>query len=98
MNKHYLSVLAVVCSALLLPQAQAQNFQQKPMKIVVPFAAGGSTDMVARLLAERMTHLLGQPVMVENRAGGGGTLGADAVAKAAPDGHTLQMATVSTHG
>jgi tripartite-type tricarboxylate transporter receptor subunit TctC len=98
MKIRYLSVLAVVCSALLLPQAQAQNFPHKPMKIIVPFAAGGSTDMVARLLAERMTHLLGQPVMVENRAGGGGTLGADAVAKAAPDGHTLLMATVSTHG
>jgi tripartite-type tricarboxylate transporter receptor subunit TctC len=94
-----LPLLAAMCCALVMPtaQAQAQSFPHKTVKLIVPFAAGGSTDMVARLLAERMAHLLGQPVMVENRAGGGGTLGADAVAKAAPDGYTLLMATVSTH-
>lgn len=78
--------------------AQAQDFPQKPIKLIVPFAAGGSTDMVARLLAERMGPLLGQSVVVENRAGVGGVLGADAVAKANPDGYTLLMGTVSTHG
>lgn len=78
--------------------AQAQEFPQRPIKLIVPFAAGGSTDMVARLLAERMGPLLGQSVIVENRAGVGGVLGADAVAKANPDGYTLLMGTVSTHG
>ncbi len=63
------------------------------MRLVVPFAAGGSTDVAARILAERMGQTLAQPVVVENRAGSGGLVGADAVAKAEPDGHTLLMAT-----
>jgi tripartite-type tricarboxylate transporter receptor subunit TctC len=91
-------MLALTALAWFQTGAQAQGFPSRPIKLVVPFPAGGSTDMVARLLAERMGPLLGQAVVVDNRGGGGGTLGAEAVARAAPDGHTLLMGTVSTHG
>jgi tripartite-type tricarboxylate transporter receptor subunit TctC len=69
----------------------AQTFPAKPIKMVVPFPAGGTTDVVARLIAQRMSENMGQPVLVENRGGAGGAIGADAVAKAAPDGYTLLM-------
>jgi tripartite-type tricarboxylate transporter receptor subunit TctC len=64
---------------------------------VVPFAAGGSTDLIARIIAEKMTEDLGQTVIVENKAGAGGNIGADAVAKADPDGYTILMGTIATH-
>jgi len=75
-----------------LPRAGAHAqgaFPDRPVRVVVPFPAGGTTDMLARLFAQRMTEGLGQPVVVENRGGAGGSVGADAVAKAAPDGYTL---------
>lgn len=71
--------------------AFAQTFPSKAIKMVVPFPAGGTTDIVARLVAQRMSETLGQPVTVENRGGAGGSLGADVVAKAPPDGHTILM-------
>ena len=71
--------------------ACAQSFPNRPLKIVVPFPAGGTTDIVARLIAQRMSESMGQPVVVENRGGAGGTIGAAEVAKSPPDGHTLLM-------
>src|SRR5437870_1703400 len=73
------------------------GYPSKPIRMVVSFAAGGPTDTVARIVGAKMGELLGQQIFVENRTGAGGNLGAAEVAKTAPDGYTLLMATVSTH-
>ena len=86
--------LAMVLSAAA---AQAQTaWPTKPIRMIVGFAAGGSTDVTARIIAQALSERLGQPVVIENRTGAGGNIGADAVAKADPDGYTLLMTTSST--
>lgn len=98
MKRFGVAVLAAMFLGLTAGAAAAQpNYPAKPVRMVVPFATGGPTDLVARVIAQKLTEYLGQQFIVENRAGAGGNVGADLVSKAAPDGYTLLMATVSTH-
>ena len=94
MNRLRLFVLAVVscCTA-----ASAQNFPTRPVTIVVPFSAGGPTDTIARIMAERMTKSLGQPVVVEDVTGAGGNIGVGRVARAAPDGYMVSIGHIGPH-
>ncbi|MDH4290158.1 MAG: tripartite tricarboxylate transporter substrate binding protein [Aquincola sp.] len=93
-----LAVLAAVCAvATSAPVALAQTFPSRPITLVVPFPAGGALDAVARPMAEEMRKSLGQPVVVENVAGAGGTVGTAGVARAMPDGHTILLGSVATH-
>src|SRR3990170_8326755 len=82
-------IIAFVAAALLSFAAQAQSWPQKPVKFIVPFPPGGATDISARLLGEQLSRIWGQQVIIENRGGAGGGVGAAAAARATPDGYTL---------
>ncbi len=99
-SQHRLVCLALaVAACVLAPAAVAQgNYPTKPIKIIAPVQPGGGVDLVARTIGERVSKALGQPVVVENQSGGGGIVGSQATARAAPDGYTLMVGYVGTHG
>lgn len=98
LSRRAVLALGAAATALALGSAaQAQSFPDRTITLVVPFAAGGSTDLVARVIAEKMSENIGQQVIVENVGGAGGNLGADRVARSDPDGYTILMGTVATH-
>jgi len=103
MGKHrrlLANAAAAIAAVSLLAAASVQaadNYPSRPLRMIIPFAAGGPTDIVGRVMGAKMSTLLGQQIVVENRNGAGGNIGADFVAKATPDGYTILMATVSTN-
>ena len=90
-------VLAALAAALIAPDAQAQPYPNKPIRMIVGFPPGGGTDEVARVIGHKLTEWYGQTVVVENRAGATGTIGADVLAKSTPDGYTLMMGHANSH-
>ena len=96
MQRRYLLVLPVLAATLASGSALAQNYPNRVVRLQVPFAPGGTTDIVGRVIAEPLGKALGQTVIIENKAGGGGVVGATETARAVPDGYNLGVATVST--
>lgn len=96
MHRRTLVALAALSSSLFATGAWAQAYPAKPVRLIVPFAPGGTTDIIARIVSEKMGATLGQTVVVENKGGGGGSIGALELIKQPADGHALGMATVST--
>ncbi|MFN7425512.1 MAG: Bug family tripartite tricarboxylate transporter substrate binding protein [bacterium] len=89
--------LAGLAMTVVVPAASAQDFPNRPVRMVVPFGAGGVSDIIGRTLASRMQESLGQPIIIDNRGGAGGSIGSDIVAKAQPDGHTILLGSNGTH-
>ena len=90
-------LLAAVLAVMPIAATAQADYPNKPIRLIVPFPAGGSTDIVGRVVAQKLSERLGQQVVVDNRGGAGGTIGTDAAAKAAADGYTLTIGTTSTH-
>jgi len=93
--RHFAATLLAAFLAVLAVPATAQSYPTRPIRLVVPFAPGGGTDITARIVAEGLTHVLGKPVIVDNRPGSGSLVGTDIVSKAAPDGYTLLLSNIS---
>ena len=94
--RHAEKILSVIVALVVWPAA-AQQYPSKPIRLIVPFVAGGSADVLSRVLAQRWTQQYGQQVVVENRPGSGGHVGAEAAARAAPDGYTIVFGTIGIH-
>ncbi len=96
-KRRRLITITLLAAASAAPAFAQDNFPSRPIRFIVPYAPGGTTDLVARTVGARMATTLGQPVVIENRGGAGGNIGMDAVAKAAPDGYTVGMGAISTN-
>src|SRR5262249_30401707 len=92
-----IALAAALLSAAAVAQPIDTGWPQRPIRLIVPFPAGASTDIIARIVGQKLSQRLGQQIVVENRAGASGNIGADTIAKAAPDGYTIGFATASTH-
>jgi tripartite-type tricarboxylate transporter receptor subunit TctC len=98
MKKAFAAGFALCLTALLLAApVAAQTYPSKPVRLITPFPPGGGTDVVARIVGEKLAELLGQPVVIDNKAGAGGSLGTELAARAAPDGYTLVLGSTATH-
>ena len=93
----FAAAVLATCAAFAVPSAQADTYPSKPIRMVVGFPSGGAPDILARIFSEKISPSWGQPVVVDNKPGAGGNIGAEAVAHAAPDGYTLALGTVGTH-
>jgi tripartite-type tricarboxylate transporter receptor subunit TctC len=94
---HLIAITMIACASGTVVAAETAAFPTRPVRWIVPFPTGGATDIIARLLADKMSQAWGQTVLVDNRAGAAGAIGSDVVAKATPDGYTILMGTTSTH-